>query len=128
MPLFTLAVENIVCLKRAIRETYPQVKSSHASEAVAFALGFRTHAALRAAIAALGADEHKWAWLDGNKIADRLVSFGYSGISRGAMVKLSDELQMPVTLITFWQSRGRERSHPPYSPPTPNQNWLSQDN
>lgn len=124
VPLFTLAFKNINCLKRAVREAYPQIKSSHASEAVAYALGFRTHAALRAAVAALRSDNHKWAWLDGNKIADRLASFGYVDISRSAMVKLTDDVKMPVTVVTFWQSQKRK----PFPPPESTSTGLRQDN
>lgn len=37
---------NVAALKTAVRKVYPQIKSSHVDEAIAFGFGFDTHAAM----------------------------------------------------------------------------------
>lgn len=46
MTAFVLTEDNLACEKRRIRHLFPDAKSSHVSEALAAALGRRTHAAL----------------------------------------------------------------------------------
>lgn len=81
MGAITLAKANIDCLKRAVRQRYPEVKSSHLSEAIAFALGFRTHAALLTAIDRETSDLSVRVWLDGNLLAERLHQLSYNNVS-----------------------------------------------
>ncbi|WP_341703322.1 hypothetical protein [Ferrovibrio sp.] len=47
MSLLLLTAANCDFVKRELRQALPQVGSGHLTEALAFALGFRTHAALR---------------------------------------------------------------------------------
>ena len=39
---------SLSALKKALRDEFPGAKSSHLSEAIAYSLGFRTYASLRA--------------------------------------------------------------------------------
>ena len=50
MASIALAEKSVVALKNCLREEFPDAKSSHITEALAYSLGFRTHASLRAAL------------------------------------------------------------------------------
>lgn len=77
MSLLILTEENGVALKRATRGFLPQISSAHLSEGLAFALGFNTHAALRASMAA---DQQHLPYLvtvDMSRFEDRISRLGY---------------------------------------------------
>lgn len=63
-------------LKKALRDEFPDIKSSHLTEALAYCLGFRTHAALQAAMAGPEQDR-PFALLDTARMRQRLVELGY---------------------------------------------------
>lgn len=63
-------------LKKALRDEFPDVKSSHLTEALAHSLGFRTHAALQAAMSGPEQDR-PFALLDTARMRQRLVELGY---------------------------------------------------
>jgi len=63
-------------LKKALRDEFPDVKSSHLTEALAHSLGFRTHAALQAAMTGPEQDR-PFALLDTARMRQRLVELGY---------------------------------------------------
>jgi hypothetical protein len=111
MTLFTLARANVEAARKAIRKSCPDVGSSHASEALAHALGFRTYAALLAELN-LHDTNHRWVWLDGNRIADRLVQLGHTNVRRADTVAAVNGLQLPVTFGNFEAARRRTR-YPP---------------
>lgn len=96
MGIVTLAKPNIDCLKKAIRRDYPGITSSHASEAIAFAFGFRTHTALLAAIDAMPPGREGWGWLDGNRLVDRLHQLSYGGVRPHAMFALIQGIEWPA--------------------------------
>lgn len=48
----TVDRDSFATFKRALRELFPQLRSSHADQALAFALGFKTYAAFQSALAA----------------------------------------------------------------------------
>ena len=70
---------NVAVLKVRIREACPQYKSSHVDEALAYAFGFRTHAAMLAALAQLDGSTHLHLRADHTWFALRLHELGYSG-------------------------------------------------
>lgn len=63
-------------LKKALLDEFPDVKSSHLSEALAFSLGFRTHAAMQAAMTGPEADR-PFHLLSTDRMRKRLVELGY---------------------------------------------------
>lgn len=63
-------------LKKALRDEFPDVKSSHLTEALAHSLGFRTHAALQAAMTGPEQDR-PFALLDSARMRHRMVELGY---------------------------------------------------
>lgn len=63
-------------LKKSLLDDFVDVKSSHLSEALAASLGFRTHAALRAAMTGPEQDR-PYCLLDSDRFLARLADFGY---------------------------------------------------
>ena len=70
------AQSELASLKKALRTEYPHVSSSHLSEAIAAALGFRTHASLLAALPATS-DDPDFVLLDDDAFEARLIDFGH---------------------------------------------------
>jgi hypothetical protein len=66
----------LAALKKSLRGEFPHVKSSHLSEALAHSLGFRTYAAMQAAM--VGPDQDRpFALLQTQRFVDRLKQLGY---------------------------------------------------
>jgi hypothetical protein len=78
MALLILTQENVDLVKLELRANLPQVASAHLTEALAAALGFRTNAALRTAIAAELERLPSTAFGDAESLNRRLSEFGYA--------------------------------------------------
>jgi hypothetical protein len=76
MAAISLTESSVVALKSVLRGEFPEVKSSHLTEALAHALGFRTHASLLAAITRSDTD-HQLVILSTQKMLERLTTLGY---------------------------------------------------
>jgi len=78
MPAIAVTADAVKCVKRAVRQFYGSdaVLSSHLSEALARALGYRTHAGLVAALRVADPDP-EIRLLDDEAFLDRLVELGY---------------------------------------------------
>jgi hypothetical protein len=76
MAAIALTNSSVVVVKNALRDEFPGVKSSHITEALASGLGFRTHAALQAALGHEKGDA-PYALLDTEKALQRLQTLGY---------------------------------------------------
>jgi hypothetical protein len=76
MAAIPLAKAPLAALKKLVLDDLIQVKSSHVTEALAAALGFRTHAALQAAMTG-PEEERPFVLLDTDSFLDRIRSFGY---------------------------------------------------
>ena len=76
MAAIALTEPNLFELKNALTKAKPSVRSSHLTEAVAAALGFRTNASLRAALSADHADP-PIVCLDDKSFDRRLQALGY---------------------------------------------------
>lgn len=74
MAAITVSEPSLSALKKALRQDFTEVKSSHLSEAIAYALGFNTHAAL---LAAQGAAVSEFRLLDEHRFSQRLALLGY---------------------------------------------------
>lgn len=66
----------LAALKKSLRDEFPHVKSSHLSEALAYSLGFRTYAAMSAAMTGLEGDR-PFVLLSSERMSERLVQLGY---------------------------------------------------
>lgn len=76
MASIQLSESSLAALKKALRKEFPDVRSSHITEALAVALGFRTHAALLAALSTQATDP-AIVLLDDARFDIRLQGFGY---------------------------------------------------
>lgn len=66
----------LAALKKSLRDEFPYVKSSHLSEALAHSLGFRTYAAMQAAM--VGPEQDRpFALLQTQRFVERLKQLGY---------------------------------------------------
>lgn len=66
----------LAALKKSLRDEFPNVKSSHLSEALAHSLGFRTYAAMQAAM--VGPEQDRpFALLQTQRFVERLKQLGY---------------------------------------------------
>jgi hypothetical protein len=75
MPVAHINRENIALFKRCLRTIWPSLGSSHADEAIAAHCGYRTYAALLAALP-VGEDTLE-AQTDPAALMERLSSLGY---------------------------------------------------
>lgn len=97
MPILFSTPDNCSFVKRALRKRLSTVKSTHLSEVLATALGFRTHAALLATMKAAIADRPMLMQVDEDRMGERLRGLGYgpmvpvdlAGIVRSAELPLA---------------------------------------
>lgn len=66
----------LAAMKSSLRDVFPDVKSSHLTEALAASLGFRTHAALQSNLFG-PAQDRPFRLLDSARFVQRLVQLGY---------------------------------------------------
>lgn len=76
MPLH-MSRRRLAVLKTTLRNISPAIGSSHADEALAFAMGFKTHASLLAAMAEAGNGELELSFAD-DRMTSRLEELGYA--------------------------------------------------
>lgn len=100
MPVFFLTPQNCSFAKRALRARLLQVKSSHLSEALATALGFRTHAALLAAMNHWGGERPALVQVDPTQLSRRLQDLGYRPIDPSDLVEI---VRMPDLPVAAWR-------------------------
>jgi hypothetical protein len=76
MASIPLSVPALASLKKSLRTEYPDVRSSHLTEALATALGYKSHAALLVDLAKTGISSY-YGLLDDESFDKRLQEFGY---------------------------------------------------
>jgi len=76
MAAIAVSDSSLVALKAGLREFFPDEKSSHLTEALAYSLGYKTHAALLSAAADYASDP-PIVLLDVGHFTARLEQFGY---------------------------------------------------
>lgn len=77
MPSIALTESSVAAVKNSLRDEFSDAQSSHISEALAYSLGFNTHAALRVALAA-PVEDAPYALLKSDRMLHRLGQFGYA--------------------------------------------------
>lgn len=77
MTALVLTAENLKAVKNGLRGNFPEIRSCHADEALAAALGRRTYAALMADVRAMDPADPEIALLDDNAFLDRAAEFGF---------------------------------------------------
>ncbi|KQV32444.1 hypothetical protein ASC97_02290 [Rhizobium sp. Root1203] len=101
-----LAPSNITALKKALRKQYANVRSSHADEALAASLGFRTYAAMLTVLDQVSESARVVIQSDACLLLLRLEQLGYSGLSVRTLRRLTWEAPYPDR----WQDDETERS------------------
>ena len=76
MAAIALTEASVVAVKNSLRDEFPDSTSAHLSEALACSLGYRTNAALRAALKT-GRSDPFFVILSTEKMVARLLEFGY---------------------------------------------------
>ena len=108
MSILFLTLENCRFVKRSLSERLPQVKSTHLSEALAAALGFRTHAALLAALKTTTPERPALAQVDQDRMQERLCQLGYGPKVSVDLVNLTRSHELP---LAAWREFGhRDRA------------------
>ena len=76
MAAIPLCEAPFAALKKSLRDEFPEIKSSHLGEAMAYCLGFRTYASLQAGM--VGSEQDRpFAILKTQRFIDRLMQLGY---------------------------------------------------
>jgi len=101
-----LALSNIAALQKALRARYPSVRSSHADEALAASLGFKSYAAMLAVLREAGDSARLVVQTDVCLLQVRLEQLGYHGLRTKELQRLIWEAPYP----TPWQGDEVEQS------------------
>ncbi len=75
-----LPPSNIAVLKKALREKYPNIRSSHADEALAASVGFKSYAALLTVLKQVSDSARLVVQTDASLLHIRLEQLGYGGL------------------------------------------------
>lgn len=101
MAAIALSIESLRSLKNVLQDRFPTIKSSHMSEALASALGFRTHAALLTQAAA-GITNPLYP-LNESRFIERLHQLRYPGIQAFSFDDLINGRGVPEEFRTLIQ-------------------------
>lgn len=106
MSAIALTSNNVHFVKRALRQHYSSVKSSHLSEALAAACGYRTHATLLSDIPRSKGLLPDIARVSEDRFFERLKGFGYKS---GGQQLLSTIIRSPELPERIWcERKGRD--------------------
>ena len=108
MAAFLLTLENIEFVKEHLRGTLLAAKSAHLTEALASGLGFRTHAALLAAIKTAPTARPLLGSIDDAKIATRLVELGFPATKPVSTLDVIRSREFPDRIWAEFQSGDRD--------------------
>jgi len=110
MPSIPLSSQAVAAVKSDLTKWFDECKSSHLSEALAYALGFNTHAALLEGVAAQGNDPLHYL-VDEERLTKRLNDFGYPGLE-GFFFSAQDIPEMRETLcLRSWDIEYKTKRH-----------------
>ena len=104
MPLILASCENLSFLKKSVRTQLPQIKSSHLTESLACALGFRTHAAL---LALTGGQVAPALQVDLVRMAQRLQAFGYAPSELECVTQIVRSPSLPEPIVAAYRNGDR---------------------
>jgi len=90
-----LAPSNIAVLKKALREKYPNIRSSHADEALAASVGFKTYAAMLTVLKQVSDSARLVVQTDASLLQIRLEQLGYAGLVPRDLQRLVWEAPYP---------------------------------
>lgn len=108
MPIFFLTPNNCDFAKRAMRVRLMDVKSTHLTEALASVFGFRTHAALLAAMGISDVRRPTLVSVEPLRLRARLQELGYGPIDETALIETVRAPEMPVSAWREFRNRDLE--------------------
>lgn len=94
MAFVVLTRRNLAALKSSLRVEVPDLASAHADEALAAAIGFRTHAALLAALKARGSAKLT-VLLNEDVLGERIVELTGTRPDSGTLMKVTWRAELP---------------------------------
>jgi hypothetical protein len=94
MAFVVMTRRNLSALKSSLRSTLPQVGSAHADEALAAGIGFRTHAALLAALKAQSGAKVT-VLLNEQIVVERIVELTGDKLESHALMRLVWTTELP---------------------------------
>jgi hypothetical protein len=112
MAVIVLSRRNVAALKVSLLQTFPEVRSSHADEALAAGIGFRTYAALLAALKAQGSGSRVNVFLSEEMVGKRLKEL--SGFDVDILAKwriweaLPDASDVAPSIGNWWKNVANE--------------------
>jgi len=109
MSLMLFSDANVGYLKRQLRAKYPQIKSGHLSEAIAFSAGYRTHAALTAKIKELSNGRDFLVGMNAGQMALRLRELDYPIASIGDLEPITQAYDLPNRMYAVTKNRDRQQ-------------------
>lgn len=115
MSIFLLHDENVRAAKAALRKNLPNIGSGHLSEAIAAALGFRTHAAL---IAVIKADAHlppAMVDLDERAFNNRLNTLNYRNAEAFTLIDLARSDAIPFRSYVEFKNGDKAANNAQYT-------------
>lgn len=123
MALLALTQDNIDFIKRGLKPSYPSVKSSHLTEAIAAACGFRTNIALVTSLRAADTRRPDLAEVDAGRFIARLAELGYPPLDGTALPGMVRSQEMPeriwlvrkgrdLPLLNDWYRECQQRDIP----------------
>jgi len=95
-PTFIFSAANVAALKKALRNEYPNIRSSHADEALAASFGFKTHAAMLIVLRQLDGAARLIVGVDHVQLAVRLAQLGYLHVSAARLWSFVWTIEFPV--------------------------------
>ena len=108
MAVFLLSLDNVGFIKEHLREVLPDVKSGHLTEALASGVGYRTHAAMLAAIKEEPINHPPLGSIDDTRVTSRLVEFGYENINSISTSTAIRSAELPDPIWVAFPSRDRD--------------------
>lgn len=112
MASLPLSIESLSAVKNALRDELPDARSSHLTEALAAALGRRTHAALLSELPAFQ-DDPPIELLDDERFVQRLKDFGYPSDSEFSFEQVDcDDIisTVPASALTIKYMSARDKA------------------
>lgn len=104
MALFLASRENLTFLKQSLRIEFPQIRSSHLTEAMAFGLGFRTHAALLSQTEGRPPPVLR---VHIARMAERLEAFGYPEVPLKFVIRAARSPSLPERISAAYRTGDR---------------------
>ena len=107
MAAILITIDNIDFVKVHLRAAFPTVKSAHMTEALACGFGYRSHAALLAAVKGTPLERPLLGKIDDARIAARLIELGHDLTEPVSTIAAARSPGLPDRIWTEFPNRDR---------------------